>query len=160
MEFVEKHLTKIKEILNSSSGLFVRLEEITAYLVETNELSCLSIFRSAGDEMDEIILATNNKLAPGSFSEKKIQILSENEKKQITIIPSKFSKMRSVTSVYKPRPEFLIPIKSSDQVVGFLHAEKNAGTYFAPAEVRLLKESAKELSGYFQPTVFSVSLLD
>ncbi|KAA3658710.1 MAG: hypothetical protein DWQ10_10575 [Calditrichaeota bacterium] len=159
MEFVEKHLTKIKEILKSSSGLFIRLEEIASYLVETNKLSSLSIFRSAGDEMDEIITVANHQPAPAAFDIKKIHILSGNVKKEITIIPSKFSKVRSVTSVYKARPEFLIPIKSSDQVVGILHAEKNTGTYFAPAEVRLLKESAKELSSYFQPTVFSVPIV-
>ncbi|KAA3614629.1 MAG: hypothetical protein DWQ05_15145 [Calditrichaeota bacterium] len=156
MEFVEKHLTKIKEILNSTSGLFVKLDEISEYLVETNDLACLSIFRRTGDELDDTVITTNRKAQAESYEQKKIHILSANVKKQVTIIPSKFIKTRSVSSAYKARPEFLIPIKFEENVVGFLHAEKNSGAFFAPTEVRLLKECAKELSNYFHPTVFSI----
>ncbi len=157
MAFVEKHLTKIKEILSSSSGLFVKLDEIAGYLVAINDLSCLSIFRRTGDELDDAIMITNRKNTHAPYEQKKIHILSANVKKQVTIVPSKYKKNRSVSSAYKARPEFLIPIRCEENVVGFLHAEKNIGAYFAPAEVRLLKECAKELSQYFHPTVFSVA---
>ncbi len=157
MEYIEKHIEKIRELLKTNDGLYYRLEKVAEYLLETYNFSALSIFRRTGDELDDHIFATNRKSPTRKTGKPETTfILSADMSKKVSIVPSKHVKARVARKNYVSSPEFIIPITRLDDVVGFIHAEKNVGSYFSPAEIKLLKEAAKVISRQFVPTVLSL----
>ena len=158
MNYTENHLLKIKSILESDHSLFKRLEQVGEYLIEANQLSCVSIFRCVGDELDDVIFVSSRK----NVIKKVRQDNDGQEREYINALPtrivlSKFAKQRYSINSNKIIPEFIIPIIRIRQVTGVLHAEKNEGSHFAPKEVRLLKETANLIGKLFMPRVIHLN---
>lgn len=157
MQQIEKHLQKIKQILNQKHGLYLKLESVGAYLLDANELSCLSIYRRVGDEMDDHIFIAVHDNVHMVHARRVRAGKTQNDKDKIIIVPSRYQKPREIRKSFEVIPEYLMPIITFRSTVGFLHAEKALGGHFRPAEIRLMNETAKLLGRQFVPSVIHMN---
>lgn len=159
VEYLENHLRKIRDLMGSSEFIQQKLEAVGQYLVEVNELTCLTIIRRSGDEMDDYTLVTRPYQDPQPARIPAGVVPGREKSQSIRIVPCKSPKRREPRKAFELTPEFTIPIVHEMWPVGYLNAEKALGHYFRPDEIRLLKETAKLLSHHFLPAVFPLSQL-
>ncbi len=154
----ENHLLKIQKILESDQGLLQRLEQVGEYLIQTHQISCVSIFRRVGDEMDDVVFVSNKMASEDTpVSRASKQTMDRDLNFPVRIISSKFTKPRKPASSSVFIPEFIIPIIRVKQIMGFLHAEKSSGGYFNAREIRVLRETAKLIGKLFTPRVIHLN---
>lgn len=158
MAIYEDHLRQIQHILDSDSGMFQKLEQIGAYLVKTQDLAAVGIFRRVGDEFDDHIFVTAQEFRASAA----YRLASQSEYIEhfpipLQIVKSRYIKPRLYRTSHEQIPEILVPIVHFHQTVGLLHAEKRLGGRFSGGEIQLLRDTAHLLGRLFTPSVVHVN---